>query len=291
MKLFASTLASICVLGAAALTSLNGTIEKTDNIQREYVESIKPETTTEATTEATTYTIYDTANIPAKERNWYFMANNNHTTPEVQGGIDYKKYRAYYVGDTSQKRIYLTFDEGYENGYTAKILDVLKEKDVKAAFFCTGHYLKSNPELIKRMVAEGHIVGNHGYKHINQTTIGEAAIIKEINDCEYLYKQITGSEEMPKYFRPPEGAYTEKSLAVTNNMGYKSIFWTFAYKDWIAAEQPGKQAAYNKIINGVHNGAIYLLHAVSASNTEALPMAIDTLREQGYTFGTLDELN
>lgn len=288
MKILALS-AAVFVLGASAIVSLNKSITDIGQKQTEYVNSVTPQTTTEPATETTTFEIIDISGLSTGARNWYFIAKNDHTTPDVQGGLDYKKYGAYYVGDTSEKKIYLTFDEGYENGYSAKILDILKEKDVKAAFFCTGSYLRDNPELVKRMTAEGHIVGNHSYNHLSQTAIGVDKIKSEINDCEYRYKEITG-EQMPKFFRPPEGAYTEKSLAIAHNMGYKTIFWSFAYKDWLVDSQPGKQAAYNKIMNSVHNGAIYLLHAVSASNTEALPQVIDDLKAQGYTFGTLYDL-
>lgn len=281
--------AAVFVLGASAIASLNNSINDIGQKQTEFVQSVTPQITTEPATETTTFEIIDISGLSAGARNWYFIAKNDHTSPDVQGGLDYKKYGAYYVGDTSEKKIFLTFDEGYENGYSAKILDILKEKDVKAAFFCTGSYLRDNPELVKRMAAEGHIVGNHSYNHLNQTTIGNDKIKSEINDCEYRYQEITG-EQMPKFFRPPEGAYTEKSLAIAHNMGYKTIFWSFAYKDWLVDSQPGKQVAYNKIMNSVHNGAIYLLHAVSDSNTEALPQVIDDLKAQGYTFGTLYDL-
>lgn len=281
--------AAVFVLGASAMISLNTAISDIGQKQSKYIQSVTPTTTAEPASEAAEIEIINTSSLSTGERNWYFLAKKDHSTPDVQGGLDYKKYGAFYVGDTTEKRIYLTFDEGYENGYSSKILDILKEKDVKAAFFCTGSYLRDNPELIKRMSAEGHIVCNHSYNHLNQTKINEDKIKSEINDCEYRYKEITG-EQMPKFFRPPEGAYTEKSLAVAHNMGYKTIFWSFAYKDWLVNSQPGKLTAYNKITGGVHNGAIYLLHAVSSSNTEALPQAIDDLRAQGYTFGTLYDL-
>lgn len=289
MKLFASTLVSAIMLGATALTSLNNTIDDIGKRENQYVEQIMTATISEEETETTTYQIFNTTGLSTAARGWYFISKKDHTIPNVQQGIDYKKYGAFYTGNTDEKKIYLTFDEGYEYGYTPKILDTLKAKEVKAAFFCTGDFLKREPELVKRMVAEGHIVGNHSYKHLNQTKISEEQIKRELNDCEYQYKQVTG-QEMPKYFRPPEGAYSEMSLAVIHNMGYKAIFWSFAHKDWETNNQPGKDVAYNRIINGSHNGAIYLLHAVSASNTEALPLVIDTLRAQGYTFGTLDEL-
>ncbi|MGN1319081.1 MAG: polysaccharide deacetylase family protein [Lachnospirales bacterium] len=288
MKLLSST-ATVFILGAAALASLNDNIKEIDNVQTAYVETIMPTTVIESTTEATTYEIFDTLKTSKDKRSWYFVYKNDHNTPGVQMGVDYKKYGAFYVGDTSEKKIYLTFDEGYEYGFTPTILDVLKSKGVKAAFFCTGDFLKKEPELVKRMVSEGHIVANHSYKHLNQANLSEEQIFREINDCEYEYKKITG-EPMAKFFRPPEGAYTETSLAVVHNMGYKTIFWSFAHKDWEVNNQPGAVNAYNRIINGSHNGAIYLLHAVSQSNTEALSKSIDTLKSQGYTFGTLDEL-
>lgn len=283
MRLFSIAMSAL-ILGTSALTSLNNDIKAIDNAQTSYVESIKP-----VKAEAEQIEIFDTSKTSTEKRNWYFMYKNDHNTPGVQQGIDYRKYGAYYVGDISQKKIYLTFDEGYEYGFTPTILDVLKAKDVKAAFFCTGDFLKAQPELVKRMTAEGHIVCNHTYKHLNQANITEEQIKKEINDCEYEYKKITG-QDMPKFLRPPEGAYTETSLAVAHNMGYKIIFWSFAHRDWEINNQPGAVNTYNRIINGSHNGAIYLLHAVSQSNTEALAKSIDTLKSQGYTFGTLYEL-
>lgn len=276
------------VLGAAAMTSLNQSVFDIGDIQADYAETYTV-TTTEATTETTTIQQYDTAKLSTAKRGWYFVYKNDHKTPGVQPGIDYKKYNAYYVGDTSEKKIYFTFDEGYENGHTSKILDILKEKNVKVTFFCTGDYLKSQPELVKRMVSEGHIVANHTYKHKNQALLSEKQIFQELNDAEYEYKVITG-EDMPKFVRPPEGAYSEKSLAVNHNLGYKTIFWSFAHKDWDVNNQPGVDVTYKRIVNGAHNGAIYLLHAVSSSDTGALGKSIDTLKSQGYTFGTLYEL-
>ena len=217
------------------------------------------------------------------------MPNDEHKTPTVKSGIDYAAYSAYYVGDTSEKVIYLTFDEGYENGYTSKILDVLKQKNVKAAFFVTESYIKSNLELVKRMQAEGHTVGNHSIKHLSSPDLSDEELFYEINETAWTYKKLTGFD-MPKVFRPPMGEYSERTLAVAHNMGYKTIFWSFAYKDWETDNQPGKQAAYDTVMSRYHNGAILLLHAVSSSNTEALPDIIDSLTEAGYRFGTLDEL-
>lgn len=223
-------------------------------------------------------------------KSWWFKRNKNNTPPSAQSEIAIGKYDAYYLGETQKKTIYLTFDEGYENGYSEKILDVLKEYDVKAAFFVTKSYIRDNPELIKRMVAEGHIVGNHSVTHPDMTKLTDEQIATEINDCAEYFKEVTG-QEMPHFFRPPEGVYSIHSLERTQALGYKTIFWSFAYGDWDVNNQPGKQAAYNMVMENYHNGSIMLLHAVSQSNTEALPDIITSLREKGYTFVTLNDLS
>ncbi len=222
-------------------------------------------------------------------KSWWFKRGNNHIPPEAQQDININQYDAHYLGDTSEKVIYLTFDEGYENGYTEKILDILKEKDVKAAFFVTKPYIESEPELVKRMVNEGHIVGNHSVTHPDLTTLSAEQIAYEINDCAAYFKEVTGTD-MPTYFRPPQGVYSVRTLAETQKNGYKTIFWSYAYKDWDVNDQPGKQGAYDMMKNNYHNGAIVLLHAVSQSNTEALPDIIDMLRNEGYRFAPLSEL-
>lgn len=246
-------------------------------------------TTTEATTETTTIQQFDTSKLSNTKQSWYYMPVDNHTVPRGNESVSLNKYSAYYTGKTNEKVIYLTFDEGYENGYSAKILDVLKAKDVKAAFFVTKPYIESQPELIKRMVAEGHIVGNHSAKHLSSPTLTDSQLQQEINSTAEAFKKVTGVD-MPKYFRPPMGEYSERTLAVTHNMGYKSIFWSFAHKDWLTDQQPGAEATYNTVMKRYHNGEIMLLHAVSSSNTEALGRIIDSLRAQGYSFKTLDEL-
>ena len=222
-------------------------------------------------------------------KSWWFKRNTENTPPSAQQDIAIDNYDAYYLGDTQTKIIYLTFDEGYENGYSEKILDVLKEYDVKAAFFVTKSYIRDNTELIKRMVAEGHVVGNHSVTHPDMTTLTDEQIASEINDCAEYFKEITG-QDMPHFFRPPEGVYSIHSLEQTQLQGYKTIFWSFAYGDWDVNKQPGKQAAYDMVMNNYHNGSIMLLHAVSQSNTEALPDIIKSLREKGYTFMSLEDL-
>lgn len=285
MKLYSTIGTAVLASAACALLSLTQVI----NGDKPTADQATVSATTEQATEATTLYTYDTSVLSNEKFGWYFMPNDEHKTPTVKSGIDYAAYSAYYVGDTSEKVIYLTFDEGYENGYTSKILDVLKQKNVKAAFFVTESYIRSNLELVKRMQAEGHTVGNHSIKHLSSPDLSDEELFYEINETAWTYKKLTGFD-MPKVFRPPMGEYSERTLAVAHNMGYKTIFWSFAYKDWETDNQPGKQAAYDTVMSRYHNGAILLLHAVSSSNTEALPDIIDSLTEAGYRFGTLDEL-
>ncbi len=218
---------------------------------------------------------------------WWFKPNKSHVTPEInlKLNFDLNKYDAYYVGDNSKKVLYLTFDEGYENGYTPKILDILKANDVKAIFFVTSPYVKDNPDIIKRMVEEGHIVGNHTNHHpsMPDVTSSEEKFNNEFSDVEGKYKEITG-KEMPLYFRPPMGEYSEKSLAMTKNLGYKTMFWSFAYHDWDINKQPDPVKAKDTIMNGLHNGAILLIHAVSKTNTEILDSILKEAKAQGYEF-------
>ncbi|MCI6244503.1 MAG: polysaccharide deacetylase family protein [Eubacterium sp.] len=183
-----------------------------------------------------------------------------------------------------KKEICLTFDEGYENGYTAQILDTLKEKNVKAIFFCTYDYIKDNPELVRRMIDEGHIVGNHSYSHYNMTEIDLETASEEITllhdyTCEMFQYEMT-------LYRFPEGAFSEQTVALAGELGYKSVFWSFAYADWEVDNPPDEEEAYNKIVSSTHNGEIMLLHAVSSTNANILPRVIDEIRNQGYTFTT-----
>ncbi len=205
---------------------------------------------------------------------------------------DLNKYSGYFLGDTSKKYLYLTFDEGYENGYTDKILDVLKANNVKAAFFVTAPYIKQNKNLIKRMVDEGHLVCNHSNNHPSMASTalkGKASFEKEFTVVENLYKDIT-NKNMPKFFRPPMGKYSELSLKYTEDLGYKTIFWSFAYFDWDKNKQPSPEQGKKKILNGVHNGSIILLHAVSKTNTEILDSVLKELKNNGYEFKTLEDL-
>ena len=197
---------------------------------------------------------------------------------------------AYYCGDPTQKRIYLTFDAGYENGYTATILDVLKEQEVPAAFFVVGHYLESAPDLVRRMVAEGHTVGNHTYSHPDMSAIaGEDAFLHELARVEEAYKAVTG-QDMPPYYRPPQGKYSKANLEMACKAGYRTFFWSLAYVDWQTDKQPTREQALEKLTGRIHNGAVVLLHSTSATNAAVLEEVILRWKEMGYTFGTLAEL-
>ena len=200
------------------------------------------------------------------------------------------EYGGAYLGNTEEKRIFLTFDAGYENGVTEKILDVLKKHQVSATFFLVGNYLEQEPELVKRMVADGHTVGNHTYHHYDMSKISdEASFRKELEDLEALYEQVTG-EKMKKYYRPPQGCYSKENLKMAQTMGYRTVFWSLAYVDWINDKQPTPQEAFSKLIPRIHNGAVVLLHSTSATNGEILDELLTRWKEMGYTFGTMEEL-
>ncbi|MCU6710379.1 delta-lactam-biosynthetic de-N-acetylase [Paenibacillus sp. J5C_2022] len=199
------------------------------------------------------------------------------------------KHGAMFLGDTSKKELFLTFDNGYENGLTGQILDVLKDRGVPATFFVTGHYVKDQPELLKRMAEEGHIIGNHSWSHPDMTTLSAEAIRTELNKVKEQVTAITGQQAM-NYLRPPRGIFNEHVLASSRSAGYTSVFWSIAYKDWDVNAQRGAQYAYEQVIKQLHPGAIILLHSVSKDNAGALGRIIDEARRQGYDFKCLDEL-
>ncbi len=201
-----------------------------------------------------------------------------------------KKYDAVYLGDTSEKVIYLTFDAGYENGCTEKILDVLKKHQVPAAFFLVGTYMQKNPDLIRRMAQEGHTVGNHTMNHPDMSKIATLdAFSKELCQLEGIYKEITG-KEMEKYYRPPQGIYSEENLKMAQKLGYKTVFWSLAYVDWLNDEQPTKEQAFQKLIPRIHDGAVVLLHSTSQTNAQILDELLTKWKDMGYRFATLEEL-
>lgn len=200
------------------------------------------------------------------------------------------QYDAVYVGDETEKILYLTFDAGYENGCTAQILDVLKERNVPAAFFVVGSYLDTNPELVKRMNEEGHLVGNHTQHHWDMSRIADRETFqKELTQVEERYKEITG-QEMKKFYRPPQGIYSEDNLKMAQELGYKTVFWSLAYVDWYQDNQPTAQQAFDKLLPRVHPGAVILLHSTSKTNAAILDELIGKWEQMGYRFGRLEDL-
>jgi len=198
-----------------------------------------------------------------------------------------EKYNGMAMGNKESKNIYVTFDLGYEAGYTAKILDVLKENNVPAAFFITAHYVNTASDLVQRMIDEGHIIGNHTVNHKSMPSISESELEKELMNLHTSIYEKFGYEM--KYMRPPKGEYSEKSLNTTIKLGYIPVMWSFAYADWDEAKQPSQSEGINKIVNNVHNGEIMLLHATSKTNMEILDTVIKQIKDMGYEFKSLDE--
>ena len=200
------------------------------------------------------------------------------------------RYDAVYLGDTGRKVLYLTFDAGYENGCTAKILDVLKRQEVPAAFFLVGNYIEKNADLVRRMVAEGHTVGNHTMHHYDMSKLTEpAAFRKELTELEALYEATVG-QPMKKYYRPPQGIYSEENLRQAKELGYRTVFWSLAYVDWNNDRQPTRQQAFDKLLPRVHDGAVVLLHSTSETNAEILEELLTKWKEMGYEFAPIDDL-
>ncbi len=226
---------------------------------------------------------------------WYCAREKNHLRPSCDPEMSFiKELGGYYIDenvtDESEDRVvYLTFDAGYENGNVSRILDTLREQEVHAAFFILGNLIEKDGELVKRMNEEGHLVCNHTYYHKNIAKISAEELEKEITKLSDAYKELTG-EEMAGYFRPPEGCFDKKSLEIVNKMGYKTVFWSFAYADWDNAKQPSYEFAKKKILDNVHNGSVILLHPTSETNASILDSVITEIRAMGYRFGTLDEL-
>jgi len=225
---------------------------------------------------------------------WYVKKNGSKrpNAPEEQKIIE--KYNGYYIDnkltdDSSERKIYLTFDAGYENGNVAKVLDVLKEKEVPGAFFILDRIVIKDTDLVKRMTDEGHTVCNHTKNHKDISGMSKEEIERNLKALETIYTEKTGKIMSP-YFRFPEGKYSEASLRSVCELGYKTVFWSFAYADWDNEKQPDPERSFNKIIENTHNGEVILLHPTSATNAEILPRLIDKWKEMGYTFGKLDEL-
>ena len=230
--------------------------------------------------------------VPAQE-NWGLGFGESGSEMQPTGNVsaeELKKLDAYYVGNAQDKVIYLTFDCGYENGNMEPMLDALKKHNVSATFFVVGHFLETSPEIVKRMVAEGHTIGNHTYHHPDMSQIADAASFeKEMSDVKSLYEEIT-DQEMVKYYRPPQGKYSQINLKMAQELGYQTFFWSLAYVDWYEDDQPSKEEAFDKLLGRIHPGAIVLLHSTSKTNAQILDELLSKWEEMGYTFGTLEEL-
>ena len=201
-----------------------------------------------------------------------------------------RQYNAFYVGDTSKKTIYLTFDAGYENGCTPAILDALAKHDAPACFFVVGNFIDTAPDLVKRMAAEGHIVGNHTLHHPDMSAIqDEASFSAELDGLADKYRELTG-EEMKKFYRPPQGKFSESNLAMAQKLGYRTIFWSLAYVDWYTDDQPTDEQAFSKLVPRIHPGAVVLLHSTSATNARILDELLAKWEALGYRFASLEEL-
>ncbi len=201
-----------------------------------------------------------------------------------------EQYDAAYLGDSAEQVIYLTFDAGYENGCTEKILDVLKKHEISAAFFLVGNYIEKNPDLVRRMVQEGHIVGNHTMHHYDMAKISDKeAFARELTELEQLFFDTTG-KELPKFYRPPQGTYSEENLAMAKELGYKTVFWSLAYVDWNNDSQPTKDQAFAKLLPRIHNGAVVLLHSTSQTNAQILDELLTKWEDMGFRFASLDTL-
>lgn len=240
---------------------------------------------------AVTHSAAATQAVAESPENWGlgFGAEGTQPTGNVSAA-ELAKYNAYYVGSDQEKVIYLTFDAGYENGNTEPILDALKKHNATATFFVVGHYLETAPELIKRMVEEGHTVGNHTYHHPDMSSISDkAAFAKEMDDVAALYQEITG-QEMTLYYRPPQGKYSRENLQMAREMGYTTFFWSLAYVDWYQDQQPTHEEAFQKLTSRIHPGAIVLLHSTSQTNGEIMDELLTKWEEMGYTFRPLSEL-
>lgn len=200
------------------------------------------------------------------------------------------QYNAFYAENTEEKKIYLTFDAGYENGNTPAILDALKKHQAPATFFVVGNFISENQDLIKRMESEGHIVGNHTMTHPDMSKIStQESFQKELSGVEDIYKEITG-KEMTKFYRPPQGIYSTLNLSMAKEMGYHTFFWSLAYVDWYQDNQPDPQEAIEKLTKRIHPGAIVLLHSTSSTNAQILDELLSKWEDMGYSFHSLQEL-
>lgn len=223
-----------------------------------------------------------------KKIGWGIKRNDNHEQPDVgtKNREILEKYQGIYMGNKDKKYIYLTFDLGYEAGYTEKILEILKQNEVKATFFITAHYLNTQPDLVKKMIDEGHIVGNHTVNHKSMPSCSLDTIKTEMMDLHKAIYDKFGYEM--KYMRPPKGEYSERTVAYTNTLGYTTVMWSFAYDDWDESKQGREEYGKKKILDNVHNGEVMLLHATSKDNSNILDDVIKEIKNMGYEFRNID---
>lgn len=220
---------------------------------------------------------------------WGLSFQSEGASPVANASQEYlRNFDALYVGDANQKEIYITFDAGFENGNTERILDALKKHGVKATFFLVGNYFETQPELVKRMAEEGHTIGNHTYSHPDMSKIGDIQSFQtELQKNEALHRDILGSE-MPKLYRPPQGKFCEENLKMAQQLGYSTVFWSLAYVDWYTDDQPTPEQAFSKLLPRIHPGAVVLLHSTSSTNAEILDELLTKWEETGYSFGDLE---
>ena len=220
--------------------------------------------------------------------NWGLSFQKQGEAPVGNASSEYlAQYDALYCKDPAEKKLYITFDAGFENGNTEKILDALKKHGVKAVFFLVGNYFETQPDLVKRMVSEGHRVGNHTYSHPDLSAFADEARFKnEVDKNARLYQELIGTE-MPKLYRPPQGKFCENNLRMAQKLGYHTVFWSLAYVDWYENDQPTRDEAFQKLLPRVHPGAVVLLHSTSKTNGEILDELLTEWEKQGYTFGDL----
>lgn len=233
----------------------------------------------------------DPSTLPNNMAAWWFKRNETHEAPSAQDEIDLEKYDAFYVQKDcpdGEKPIYLTFDCGYENGFTSGMLDVLEEHYAPATFFVCRYFIKDQPELVKRMKEDGHLVGNHTSNHICMPEHDERTIREEIISNADCMKELTGYD-MDMFFRPPKGEYSERTLQITKNMGYATVFWSLAYADYDVDDQPGADYVIDHFDRYIHPGAVPLIHNISESNAEALDTVLTNLEDEGYTFKSLED--
>lgn len=229
--------------------------------------------------------------VRAEEFHWGFKPSRNEAPVEIGEPLEglLNKYGAIYKGDEKQKKVYLTFDNGYENGFTSSILETLRNEQVPATFFLTGHYLTSATDLVKTMVIDGHTIGNHSYGHPNMAKLTPAEIKEEWKRFDQKLYELTGVKRT-YYARPPEGIFNEQVLKVGNENGYRHLFWSIAFKDWLKDQRKGYEYSYNALMEQLHPGAVILMHTVAQDNAEALPKFIKDAKAKGYTFGSIDDL-